>query len=553
MLKMNNLYRFFSVASISLCSVSAFAQKDTTIHQSMTVERDFSPIVRDANKIDQQPQIVEPKITKSPTRYADWVAGEARSKHIGRMSVGQVFVNDDPYKNGYIQFSAGNYVNADLDACINYKDFTIGLDGFMTKGDLDLPYPDLNKVLDDNNTGSVFNTWASKLMQGNVKLGYNHAFSNGSRIRAHVGAGGRNYNMLNTVYTTYPIEEYELFEIGGNYDPYSQKLGRIFADATYDFKDFSVALGYAHSGLKYPDMSENALSLKGEYGWYYEDNWQLKTVLDLGFQMSESNYFTIRPELQYSRFQDGQMNRFYANFAGGLRRPDLFDQMNVMPLALPMMDYKPEKQLFDLTLGYENNDKGYFKWGFFIEGSFTLDRLGSVMSSIFTSDDYFSSGLDKDIRHITYARLTRSDEFEFKGGAYFDYEYGKLFGFKGGLNFNTNPRFGDAVANVDLHLLSNPVNKLFLDLSFNGGFGREMDFEYTNTSNSDHLSQSKLANVSDLDLGTIYDLGFRAEYKVMENFGVFLFGKNLMNCEYQLWGGVPAQKINIHAGFNWHF
>lgn len=549
MLKMNNIYRFFCIGALSLFSVASFAQKDTTIHQSMTVERDFSPIIRDANKIDQQPKMIEPKITKSPTRYADWVAGEVRSKQIGRMPAGQVFVQDDLYKNGYIQFSAGNYVNADLDAGINYKDFTLGLNGFMTKGDLDLPYPEITNV----NGESKFNSWASKLMQGDIKLGYNHLFEGGSRIRAHIGAGGRNYNMLNAIYSALPIEDYELNQVGGSEINIAQKVGRIYADATYDLNDLSVTLGYTHSGLKNPDMSENAIALKGEYGWYNEDVWQLKTILDLGFQMSEKNYFTIRPELQYSRFQEGQMNRFYANFAGGLRRPDLFDQMWVMPLALPMMDYSPEKQIFDLTLGYENNDKGYFKWGFYAQAGYTLDRLGAVMSSLLTADDYLSSGLEKEIEGITFARLTRSDEFEFKAGAYFDYEFSKMFGAKGGVSLNTNPRYGESVANVDLHLLSSPINKLSLDLSFNGGFGRKMDFEYKGLSDSIDLSLPKPALVNDLDLGNILDLGFRADYKLMDNFGVFLFGKNLLNREYQLWGGVPAQKINIHAGFNWRF
>lgn len=549
MLKMNNIYRFFCIGAVSLFSVAAFAQKDTTIHQSMTVERDFSPIIRDANKIDQQPKMIEPKITKSPTRYADWFAGEVRSKQIGRMPAGQVFVQDDLYKNGYVQFSAGNYVNADLDAGINYKDFTLGLNGFMTKGDLDLPYPEITNV----NGESKFNSWASKLMQGDIKLGYNHLFEGGSRIRAHIGAGGRKYNMLNAIYSALPIEDYELNQVGGSEINIAQKVGRIYADATYDLNDLSVTLGYTHSGLKNPDMSENAIALKGEYGWYNEDVWQLKTILDLGFQMSEKNYFTIRPELQYSRFQEGQMNRFYANFAGGLRRPDLFDQMWVMPLALPMMDYSPEKQIFDLTLGYENNDKGYFKWGFYAQAGYTLDRLGTVMSSLLTTDDYLSSGLEKEIEGITFARLTRSDELEFKAGAYFDYEFSKMFGAKGGVSLNTNPRYGESVANVDLHLLSSPINKLFLDLSFNGGFGRKMDFEYKGLSDSVDLSLPKPALVNDLDLGNILDLGFRADYKLMDNFGVFLFGKNLLNREYQLWGGVPAQKINIHAGFNWRF
>ena len=102
---MNNIYNILLVSSLSLGSVSAFAQKDTTLQQSMVVERDFSPIVRDANKIVQQPKQEEIAIKKSATRYADWLAPTATSSEVGVMPAGQVIATDNP-ESGFIKFSA---------------------------------------------------------------------------------------------------------------------------------------------------------------------------------------------------------------------------------------------------------------------------------------------------------------------------------------------------------------------------------------------------------------------------------------------------------------
>ena len=82
---MKKIYNILFVFSLSFVSSVSYAQKDSTLQQSMVVERDFSPIVRDANKIDQQPQQEEIKFKKSATRYADWLAPTATSTEIGRM------------------------------------------------------------------------------------------------------------------------------------------------------------------------------------------------------------------------------------------------------------------------------------------------------------------------------------------------------------------------------------------------------------------------------------------------------------------------------------
>lgn len=562
---MNKNYIFSIVLGLSLVSVPVYGQKDSTLHQTMTVERDFSPIVRDANKIDLQPSYEEPTIQKSPTTFSSWEAGEARSNQIGHMAAGQVIAQDDPYKRGYLEFSAGNYWNADLKAGLYYKEFTVNLNGFFTNGNYDLPY-----YCSD---GSDAPQWKNRMLNGDIKVGYDHMFPDGSRIRAHVGAGGRNYNMLNQLYTGEALSSelcQDLYPIGYTYansyklslsqdmvknPTVKQKLGNVNVDVSYERNGAFMQLGFDHSGLDLPDLSENEFTVKGGYGLYEEDGWQLIADLNMGMQFCDKNYFTIMPELHFSVFGDGRLSRFYVDATGGIRRPNLYQQMLNTPYAFPSFGYGKEKQLFDVTLGYEDNEKGYLKWGVYAGTSLTLDELYDETNTSIFSPEYFVDYQDKETLKncITFTSLAHDDRFEFKAGAYLDYEYGKVFAAKGDFHLHTNSRYCEPLVNLGVHFISNPVEKFKVDLSFDGGFKREGDF-YFQTLQSYSSPSSKVEYFTQtVDLGNIADLGLRFDYKFKDDVSFFLFGKNLLCQEYQLWPGLPAQKFNVHLGFNWIF
>ena len=535
---MKNIYNILLVSSLSLGSVSAFAQKDTTLQQSMVVERDFSPIVRDANKIDQQPKQEEIAIKKSATRYADWLAPTATSSEVGVMPAGQVIATDNP-ESGFIKFSAGNYINADLSAGVSYKDFFAELNGFATQGDLDLPYAVYSPSMTSTENGQLSSgTWENRMMNGDVKLGIDHIFLNSSRVRAYICASGRNYNMMNMKLLPAAMVDPDfindndfLYDISSLNEDDKQKAGRLGAGVIYDINAFSIDLQYLRDAEKLFDCSENTVKLGGKYGWYDDDKKNFTIALNLGMQFGEENNFTCMPEIEYSRFGSTSLSRFYVNAKAGVSRYELFDLLSVMPMASNLWDYSQEATLFDVTLGYENNDKGSFHYGAYIGAALIGDRLDAEMSD-------------------TFAQLIQDDEFEFKAGAYMDYEYSKYFKTKAGVKFSSNPRFGGEKLNVGLHFLSNPSSKLSLDLGFDGGIDRKMAYctNYVESAD-DQLKRYE----TDVDLGNILDLNFRADYQLMDNLNIFINGKNLLNNEYQLWAGVPAQKINIHAGFKWRF
>lgn len=57
-----------------LMSGTLFAQQDSALHRSVTVERDFQPVIQAAGKIATKPAVVETKIESSQVHYSDFTA-----------------------------------------------------------------------------------------------------------------------------------------------------------------------------------------------------------------------------------------------------------------------------------------------------------------------------------------------------------------------------------------------------------------------------------------------------------------------------------------------
>ena len=538
----------FLLCLISSVSVSAqTAVKDSAMNQSMTIERDFSPIVRDANKIDKQPEIPELKIKKTAASYSDWVAGNITSSAIGKMAAGQVIAEEEPLRRGFLEVSGGNYYTGNVKAGIIFcKDFSMNIDGRYTQGkrpisdDPAVFYP----VIDYRTNGRNDVNWDSRYLGGNLKLNYNHSFTNGMNLLAHAGASGRRYNLFtlldNNVYQT-------------NW--------RAFADLALDFESLMVKLSYQHSQLKISDMQENSLHLKGTYGLYDEDSWQLKFGLEVGAEFGIEKPFNIMPEVEYSMLLDSR-KRFYINASGGVKGYGLYNLMTKMPFLLPSSKYSSEVTAIDAVVGYEDNSRGVFKWGVYAEAKEMMDRLEVVMSTPHIINNVLVNTDRETLNNLTLVGVLQyKKSFEFKAGGYFDADCNKYLKIKGALDFNSDPRFGDEMLNIDLHFTSNPIKKLFLDLGFEGKINRKMYLYYDK---SYYINDIRTAEYKDviidegatkekIDLGNIYNLNFRADFKLNDSFTIFAVGNNLLNVKTSLFAGIPAKGINFYGGFIWKF
>ena len=127
---------------------SAQTEQDSAMNRTMRLERDFSPIVQQKNKIDQQPATQPVQTKKNNATLADWKVSSVKSAEIGVMPVGQVIASPEQEQDGYLEFSAGNYWNTHLKAGIILDEFRIDAAGFFTKGKQKLPFDVYHPVQD---------------------------------------------------------------------------------------------------------------------------------------------------------------------------------------------------------------------------------------------------------------------------------------------------------------------------------------------------------------------------------------------------------------------
>lgn len=55
-------------------SISAWGQSDSALHRSVTVERDFQPVIQAAGKVSTKPAVVETTIEPAPVEYSEYTA-----------------------------------------------------------------------------------------------------------------------------------------------------------------------------------------------------------------------------------------------------------------------------------------------------------------------------------------------------------------------------------------------------------------------------------------------------------------------------------------------
>ena len=101
-------YRLSVIGTALLVSAMTFAQSDSALNRSVTVERDFQPIIQAAGKVSTKPAVVETTIEPAPIEYSQYTADvEPASSVHSLLSQPTRFEAGKAY-NGYIRGAIGH-------------------------------------------------------------------------------------------------------------------------------------------------------------------------------------------------------------------------------------------------------------------------------------------------------------------------------------------------------------------------------------------------------------------------------------------------------------
>jgi hypothetical protein len=104
-------------AALLLGAPSALQAQGEGLSRELTLEREYDPSVRDANKVNTLPAVKEPTVSKSPIDYAYLSLPANPPREIGRLSPGRYKTETGYDKHrGYLNVGLGNYWNINGDA-----------------------------------------------------------------------------------------------------------------------------------------------------------------------------------------------------------------------------------------------------------------------------------------------------------------------------------------------------------------------------------------------------------------------------------------------------
>ena len=100
--------KIFVMTIALMTSASLFAQSDSALNRSVTVERDFQPIIQAAGKVSTKPAVVETNIEPTPIEYSHYTASvQPTATFNPLLSQPTRFEPTAPYK-GYVRGAVGH-------------------------------------------------------------------------------------------------------------------------------------------------------------------------------------------------------------------------------------------------------------------------------------------------------------------------------------------------------------------------------------------------------------------------------------------------------------
>ena len=102
------VYRYIGISMMMLTALCVNAQQDSALNRSVTVERDFQPVIQAAGKVATKPAVVETTIEPAPVEYSTYTVQVSPEAAINPMlSQPTRFEPSKPY-NGFIRGALGH-------------------------------------------------------------------------------------------------------------------------------------------------------------------------------------------------------------------------------------------------------------------------------------------------------------------------------------------------------------------------------------------------------------------------------------------------------------
>ena len=588
--------KFWCVIAVLSAVATVNAQedksKDKSLNREMTLEREYTPTVQDANKVNTLPVVKEPEAKKVPISYSNFAVAANLAKEFSLLPSGNI-MTDMTYnkRRGYLNFGMGNYMNINGDFGYHVlstdKDImNLWFSHRSTNGNV--KYIDVtdseNKVkakLNDNIGGLDFKHAFDKLWL-NMGIKYNYSAFNyygyyplvydkdfntdlstpnisdkttnqvSQAFKAHIGVASKeeklpvNY-MLDFGFTNMGYKYALKKAIDGptertftaKFDFNSPFNGGQFIGVKGNIDYFNYNLPQKKDSMKavYNNHIEAFLTP------YYKvegDNWHLQLGANVMIITGDNDKITASPNVSFDA-NVSDKTVLYGIATGHLYSNSLYETSLVnryIDLGGGML---PSRNWLDAKVGVKST----------VAPGFWFDLFGGLKK---TSDDIFYVPQ----YYYNYNFVSVSKPFQAKstqayGGVNFKYSYQNFIdlNIKGVYNYwkVTDPNdatystteykaYGKPEMELTFGATVHPISQITASAEYYLATGRYSITPYAS-------KNIKMKNINELDLTGTYTLN--------DTFGLFLKMNNVLCQKYELYYGYPLQSFNAMVGFNINF
>ena len=118
--------RYIPALFLSLTLFGATAQTDNkkSLQRAVTIEKEFTPIVQDASKINSIPEMEVSASERPDIKYTEWKNAREETPSVAILPAGDNGVEAPDRQRGYARIEIGNYLNINANAGLRIIDKT---------------------------------------------------------------------------------------------------------------------------------------------------------------------------------------------------------------------------------------------------------------------------------------------------------------------------------------------------------------------------------------------------------------------------------------------
>ncbi|MEG1586163.1 MAG: hypothetical protein RR346_04745 [Bacteroidales bacterium] len=574
--------------------VAAQQQQDSTLTREMTIEKEYNPIVRDADKITRMPEVETPTANKTKIVYAQPTLDTRVKPELQTLEVGSVNTSY-PFskKKGYLTLGGGNYLNLRGDFGYRFLDT-----------DKDILGIELSHSSSNGKIEFLEESWGKtkrKVNDNHVKLYYTHGFEN-LILHTHVTYEYAGFNY----YGGSP-----LLENNGDSIRNDQTQQRLAFDFSLNSRqqtewDYKMLFGFTSFSQEMPGINENMIRANmglsknspsnwrfgmdldakvlvyggdsDKYGWITKNSFKNSGLISLqpGFKYDNGDgisaklgihadfafgkppYVGVAPDMNLKwKFASNWL--FYSGLTGGIHQYSL-DEMTKQNRYY-YMDHQLRNSytIADLNLGLRTNSVAGFEFDLYGGAGYTTDALFEYTHV---------TGLTANGRALIQNAVGGfvADAFNWNVGFKMKYKFSDVVDMhlklqKNGWNLKDNQQENPIASykpgfEVAWGATIRPTKKLLFDLKYDFLGDREavVQEEYLRTPvvDTDLLSSGASAPFlhlrQNVAIKDIHRLDIKTTYLFNDTFSAYCSLNNLLFRRQEMWYGMPEQGFHFMIG-----